>query len=434
MLTYQPPIPFITEKLLQFIWQFQYFNKKHLFTTSGDVVTVIHAGVLNHDQGPDFLDARIRIGATTWAGHVELHVRSSEWNLHSHTGDLFYANVVLHVVWQYDKAVYDVNGHSLPALELQPLVSALMLQRYIMLMESRDFVPCASQLPQLSAIGWLSWKERLAAERLERKKQHILSLLERAGNHWDEVFWWLLARNFGIKVNADYFEQLARTLPVTLLAKHKQQIHQLEALLLGQAGLLDVQMTEKYPLLLQREYRYLRKKYALQPLKTTPSFLRMRPAGFPTIRLAQLAMLVKQSVHLFSLIRDTPKLDTIRALFNITANDYWNNHYRLDEPAAFQPKKLGELMTDNILINTVVPVLFAYGSVHHDEVFKQRAINWLMQVMPEQNGIMRQWKKLGISNYNALESQALLELKNNYCNERRCLSCAVGNQLLKKAT
>ncbi len=432
MLTYQPLIPFITEKLLQFIWQFQYFSKKQLLTTDGEPLLIVHPGILNHDQGPDFLDARLRIGSTTWAGHVELHVHASEWDVHAHTTDPHYANVVLHVVWQYDRAVSDRHGKIIPTLELQPLVSSLMLQRYTMLMESQDFVACASQLPLLSAIGWLSWKERLAAERLERKNLHILSLLEASGNHWDEVFWWLLARNFGIKVNADYFEQLARTLPITLLAKHKQQIHQLEALLLGQANLLLGEPSEAYPQMLQREYLYLRKKYRLSPLKKTPSFLRMRPASFPTIRLAQLAMLIKQSVHLFSHIRDTPGLDAIRHLFNVTANDYWHCHYQFDEPVASLPKKLGDLMTDNIIINTVVPVLFAYGSFTHEETLKQRAINWLMQVAPEQNSTMRQWKNLGVTNYNALESQALLELKNHYCNQRLCLHCAIGNQLLKE--
>lgn len=431
MLTYQQHLPFITERLLQFIWQFQYFQKSSLTTTAGEPLTILQPGLLNTNQGPDFLNARIRIGNTLWAGNIELHVRASDWHVHAHTGDAHYANVVLHVVWEQDALVTDAQGQALPALELRPLVPALLLQRYNLLMQSQDFVPCASQLPVLSAIAWLSWKERLAAERLQRRAQHILDMLQSQQNHWDEVFWWLLARNFGIRVNSESFELIARSLPVNVLARHKRQIHQLEALLIGQAGMLEEHFSEDYPLLLQREYAYLRRKYQLLPVKQTPSFLRMRPANFPTIRLAQLAMLIHQSVHLFSHIRDTQKLADVQHLFRVTANDYWHYHYRFEEPAVYQPKKLGDGMIDNIIINTITPVLFAYALFTQDEALKQRAVQWLAQVTPEQNHVTSQWKSFSVTNYNAMDSQALLELKTRYCDQRLCLRCAVGNQLLK---
>ncbi|RFM27215.1 DUF2851 family protein [Deminuibacter soli] len=422
----------MTERLLQFIWQYQYFSKQSLVTTDGEPLQLIHTGTLNTNQGPDFTNARLRIGSTLWAGNVELHVRASEWHQHAHSGDVHYDNVILHVVWEQDTIITDNNGEPLPALELQPRVSSIMLQQYIQLMESKDFVPCAAQLPVLSPLAWLSWKERLAAERLQRKAAVLAKMLQGAANHWEEVFWWLLARNFGMKVNGDCFEGMARSLPVNLLSRHKIQIHQVEALLLGQAGMLEEDFAEAYPKLLQREYRYLRKKYQLQPIRQTPSLLRMRPANFPAVRLAQLAMLIHQSVHLFAHIRDTPKLSDVQTLFNVTANDYWHYHYRLNEPAGnCAPKKLGNAMTGNLVINTVVPVLFAYGLSVHDEELKQRAIQWLAQVAPEQNNITTEWKRAGVTNYNALDSQALIELKNNYCDKRNCLQCPVGNQLLK---
>lgn len=434
MLTYQQQhLPFISERLLQFIWQFQYFHKQGLTTTDGEPLVIVHNGTYNTDQGPDFQNARVRIGRTSWAGNIELHVRSAEWNLHAHSGDVHYANVVLHVVWEQDAIITDTNGNPIPTLELHSRVSNLMLERYQALMESQDFVPCAGQLPVLPALAWLSWKERLAAERLERKAAGIKALLQQAGNHWEEVFWWTLARNFGIKVNSECFELVARSLPLILLARHKHQLQQVEALLLGQAGMLEQEFTDDYPLLLQREYRFLRKKYKLQPVKKTPSFLRMRPASFPAVRLAQLAMLIHQRLHLFSHIRDTPKLQDILQLFDVTANDYWHYHYSPgDEPGIYMPKKLGVAMTGNIVINTIAPVLFAYGLFVHDEELQQKAVQWLGQVAPEQNHITGEWKKWNVTNYNAMDSQALTELKNNYCDKRRCLNCAVGSQLLRK--
>jgi len=421
----------MTERLLQYIWQFQYFQKTVLHTDQGEEIVIIHPGAFNLNQGPDFNNARVKIGATEWAGNVELHIKSSDWYKHNHTPDKNYHNIILHVVWHNDQQVVDGNGSTLPTLHLEPLVATVLLQRYEWLMQSQDFVPCQQQLPVLNDLGWIVWKERLAVERLHRKSLAVLNLLQQANNHWEEVFWWMLARNFGIKVNSDAFEAIAKSLPVTLLAKHKNQIHQLEALLLGQAGFLQLTFTEDYPILLQKEYNFLAKKYSLQPVKTNPFFLRMRPANFPTIRLAQLAVFIKQSTHLFSIIKETENLAEIKALLNITANDYWHYHYKFDEPGEYKPKQLGEQMTDNILINTIVPVLFAYGNHIKQTEPKDRALQWLGEITAEKNNITTAWKKFGVTCTSAVESQALIELKNNYCNIKRCLDCAVGNGLLK---
>lgn len=422
----------MNENLLQFIWQFQYFNKNNLSTTEGIPLLILQQGQHNLNQGPDFKEAKIKIGGTIWAGNIELHINASDWFLHHHEKDKNYANIILHVVWNNDKAVPDKHENPLPTLELKSHVSKIMLQHYEQLMFTKGFVACESFLPLLSRVGWLSWKERLVAERLQRKAAIVLDNLQQANNHWEEVFWWLLARNFGMKVNADAFEQMAKSITVNILAKHKNQLNQLEAILLGQSGLLGGAFKEDYPNLLQREYQFIAKKHHLKPVHKAPDFLRMRPASFPTIRLAQLAALVQQSTHLFSKVLETKNLNALRQLLNVTANDYWHYHYQFDELLGYKPKNLGHAMTDNIIINTIVPVLFAYGLAHNAQQWKELAILHLSQLSAEQNNITKAWKQLGIPNDNALDSQALLELKNNYCNQKLCLQCAVGNKLLKE--
>ncbi len=421
----------MTERLLQFIWQFQYYNASSLCTEHAEPLSIIQGGTFNTHQGPDFTNARIIIDQTTWAGNIELHVKASDWNRHLHSEDPNYQNIILHVVWENDVEIMDANGTALPTLILQPLVSKLLLQQYEWLMLSQDFVPCQKQLPVLSHLGWIGWKERLAIERLQHKSAHVNMLLQQANNHWEEVLWWMLCRNYGIKVNSDIFESVGKSISINILAKHKNQIHQLEALLLGQAGLLAGTFNKSYPLLLQREYVFLQKKYLLQPVPVKPFFLRMRPANFPTIRLAQLAMLVHQSSHLFSKIKEIESLKNVLELLNVTANDYWHYHYKFDEESDYKPKQLGVQTTANIIINTIVPVLFAYGKYAKEEIYIEKALKWLEELHAEKNTIIDTWKSFEVSAKNALESQALIELKNNFCNQKRCLECAVGNILLK---
>ena len=421
----------MNERLLHFIWQFQYFNKNELQVDQGDRLTVIHPGTYNTHQGPDFLDGKITVGKTTWAGNIELHINSSDWLKHNHTVDKNYSNVILHVVWENDAEIRYDNGSLLPTLTLNNLVSKLLLDRFKELMMRDAFVPCEAYLPVCDEMKWTGWKERMAIERLQRKSIIVLELLKEANNHWEEVFWWMLSRNFGIKVNADIFETVAKSLPLTVLGRHKNQIHQVEGFLLGQAGLLNGDFSEDYPKLLQREYLFFRKKYQLKQVPVKPFFLRMRPANFPTIRLAQLAMLIHQSSHLFSKVKETSDVGKIKELLNVTANDYWHYHYQLDEPGEYHPKQLGKQMTENIIINTVIPVLFAYGLFHSDAAVKDKAIEWLAQLSPEKNTITQKWTAYQVSNKNALESQGLIELKNNYCNQRRCLECSIGNTILK---
>lgn len=421
----------MNEKLLQFIWQFRYFSNSQLFTTDGRKLSVIHPGIHNKNQGPDFSEAKIKIDNTLWAGNIELHIQSSDWHRHKHNDDKNYSNIILHAVWQHDMDIKDDNGESIVTIELQHYVPKLLIEKYEQLMHERDFVSCKKYLPVLTEIGWLAWKERLAAERLHHKAALVLEYFKQTENNWEETFWWMLAKAFGAKINSDIFLQVAQSLPLKILGRHKHQLHQLEALLFGQASLLNKYHTDDYASMLFKEYNFLTKKYSLQPVKQRPHFLRMRPANFPTVRLAQLAVLIKESSHLFSKIKSLDSPSEAEKLFHITANDYWHYHYMFDEETSYKPKSPGRAFIQGIIINTIIPVFFAYGSVNSDEFFKKKSIEWLALLPQENNSITNEWERAGILNSNAFDSQSLIELKNNYCNLKRCLDCAVGNKLLK---
>lgn len=421
----------MNERLLQFIWQFQYFDTRSLTTCEEEAVLIIDPGKWNRDQGPDFTAARINIGATTWSGNVELHVLASDWYRHQHQHDPRYSSIILHVVWRYDLQHRDALP-GVPTLELQGRVAGVLLNRYEHLMQSTRFVPCEKSIHQVKPLLWINWKERLAIERLHRKSATILTLLQQSKHHWEEIFWWLIARNFGMLVNADAFEMIARSLPLTLLVRHKQQIHQLEALLFGQAGLLQGRFTESYPLLLQKEYKFYRKKYGLRQVAVPLKMLRMRPSSFPTVRLAQLAMLLHTTDQLLPAVLQKDSLRELRTLLNVTANDYWHYHYRFEQACELKIKHVGEDMVNNVLINTVIPVLFAYGSYHNEQGRIQKALRWLEETEPENNRIVRGGKAAGIAAKTAFDTQALIELKTNYCDYKRCLDCNVGNAVLNK--
>jgi hypothetical protein len=418
----------MTEKLLQYIWQFQYFNTTEIESSDGEPIVILHPGNLNTNQGPDFINAKIKVGDTIWAGHVELHVQSTDWVQHKHSLDKNYGNVVLHVVWKNDATVV----LAFPALELHDKVPKLLLKKYEEMMSIATFIPCEKNIHLVPSIIWDAWKERMMIERLQQKSALVNAYLQNNNNHWEESFWWLLAKNFGVKINSDSFEKIARSLPLTILAKHKNQVQQLEALLFGQASLLTGDFKDSYMVMLQKEYNFLKKKYQLSAVKAPLYFLRMRPSNFPTVRLAQLAMLVHNSVHLFSTIKDTTDIQVVKKLLDVTANDYWHYHYMPDEASAFKEKRLGAQMADNILINTVIPILFTYGLFHGDSILKDRALQWMEQIAAEKNNITKGFETIGVSIKTAFDSQALIQLKNEYCNNKRCLECAIGNKLLRE--
>jgi hypothetical protein len=299
-------------------------------------------------------------------------------------------------------------------------------------MKSGLFIPCAQYIHVAESLVWTSWKERLTVERLERKAAQVKDLLELNNYHWEETLWWMLARTFGLYVNADAFEEVARSIPYSLISKHRSQIHQLEALLLGQAKLLDGNYSDKYALMLQKEYRFYKAKYELKQINIPVHFLRMRPAAFPTLRLAQLAMLMHTSQHLFSSVIDADNVKQIKGLLNVTANDYWHYHFTFGEKGDHQPKVLGAQMVNSVVANAIVPLLFSYGQYHQELRYRQKALDWLNGLTAERNSITKQFEKTGVGCKHAGDSQALIELKTMYCDKRKCLDCMVGNAILKR--
>ena len=420
----------MTERLLQYIWQYQHYNHSELTTSDDEPLQIIQPGILNTNQGPDFLNARIMIGSTMWVGSIELHINSSDWKSHKHDQDKNYQNVVLHVVWHHDAEI----ELSFPTLQLQGRVSGLLLTRYDQLMRTPGFIPCQNSIHHADALTWASWKDRLLAERLIAKTREIFVFLKKNKNHWEETLWWMIARNFGLKVNSETFLEIACSIPLRVLANEKKQIHRIESILFGQAGLLDGDFIEDYPKMLQKEYLFIKRKYGLKPVSQKLVFLRMRPSNFPTLRLAQLAMLVHETQHLFSRIRTARSLDELKRCLQITANDYWHYHYRFDEPAAFKEKKLGEQMIHNILTNTVIPIVFAYGDQLSEYTYKNKALEWLNDIPAEKNTITTGFETLGIANKNTFDSQALLQLKKQYCDPKRCLDCMIWNKLFSTSS
>lgn len=426
----------MTEELLQFIWLHQYFNKTELVTEQLQQLQIVQPGILNKNQGPDFINAAIIVDGIKLYGSIELHVKTSLWQKHKHSTDDNYKNVILHVVWKNDVAIHTLNP-ALPVLVLENRVAKVLLQKYQQLMDADKRLPCSNYLPVLHELSWVAFKEKLLVERLQEKYAGIAELLVQTNYHWEDVFWYKLAYNFGLKVNAALFEVVAKTISINILAKHKNQLQQLEALLLGQANLLQDDSSaiqDKYYSLLQKEYHFLKTKYALQKVHEQPMFLRMRPAAFPTIRLAQLAMLIHNSTHLFATIKETDTVNELRKLLNVTASDYWHYHYTFKEASTYKEKQLGNQMMDSIIINTIVPVVFAYGVYYNNQSLKDKALQWLQHIKAENNSILQLYLKYHVKNSSAADSQALLYLYKKYCTPKQCLQCAVGNAILKNVT
>lgn len=432
-MTTKPPFP---EVFLHYIWKLKLFDFKALQTINEESVELVHVGTHNHDTGPDFSNARIRIGGTLWAGSVEIHKKSSDWLAHQHQKDKAYNNTILHVVYEHDQEIYRIDGTPIPTVELKHKIPDQYLQRYWELSTSKQKIPCEHRFFEVPVPLKNLWLERLVIERLEDKTLEIQNSLEQTQNNWEETFYRFLARNFGAKQNSTAFEALAKSLPLKILSKHKNNLFQLEALLLGQAGFLSESELQKtsdlHCLNLQKEYLFLSKKYQLIALKASSwQFGRMRPANFPTIRLAQFAVLIYQSTHLFSKILVEADVNNLRNMFLIHLDAYWMNHYRLGEESPKRRKSLGGGTVDLILINTIAPFLFIYGDYKGIEAYKERAVRLLQIIKPEQNSIIANWQNLGMATNSAQDTQALLQLKKKYCDPKRCLSCSIGHHILK---
>ena len=418
------------EDFLQFIWKHGLYLKDKLETTDGEPLEIISAGQSNFDSGPDFFNARVRIGQTSWAGNIEIHQKSSHWYQHKHDSDAAYDNVILHVVELHDKSV-QVKNHQLPTLVLG--YRDEILNNYENLLKSKHWIACQERLSEVDPFILRFWFSSLMIERLESKTGEIVKLLDQNKNNWNETFYQLLARNFGMKTNALPFELLAKSLPLTILSKHKNDLFQIEALLFGQSGLLnETLLGDDYFLSLRKEYSFMYKKYGLSGIESHLwKFMRMRPINFPTVRIAQLAKLIHHSSALFSHILETEDMDELRKLFKVKASEYWDTHYRFNKLSEENhPKALGESAFNNLVINTIVPLLFVYGDQHMDQGMKDRALLLLEQLDAEDNQIIRKWNEAGIESRTAFETQALLQLKNNYCDQKRCLNCQLGAKII----
>lgn len=425
----------MTEAFLHHVWQHQLLQPG-LTTTDGQPLVVLKVGEPNKDAGPDFFNARICIGNIEWAGNIEIHIHTTDWHAHRHHLDAAYNNVILHVVYEHDGEIHQSNGKTPPTLELKKYIHPSLAANYETLTAppAGSANPCFSKVKEIPPFIISSWLERLAAERIETKAATVSRILNESKGDWSLTCHRLLARHFGGKANALPFELLAKTIDPKLLARWSNDCTRIEALLMGQAGLLDEYYEDEYPRLLQADYEPLRTALGLQPIAPHLWKLhRLRPSSFPTIRISQFAALLAQSPNLFPLLLDTTDAKQISRLFNLPAAPYWNNHYHFDRPAAKSSvKHIGTMQADTLIINAWVPLLFVYGAEHGSQRYKDQAISLLQQLPPEDNAVVRQWRKAGVQPTDAGGSQALLQLQNAYCPQRRCLQCRIGYHLLKR--
>lgn len=422
------------EDFLHYVWKFRLFERVGLQTTDGEELEIFSAGMHNSDSGPDFQNARLRIGETVWAGNVEVHISSSDWQKHGHTTDDSYSNVILHVVYKDDKPLVLPNGRHVPTLELHSRIPDDLYNRYHNLVfGNQTIIPCEASIGSVDGLTMQNWLTRVLVERLEKRSAAVIDALNLNRGDWEETFYQFLAANFGFKTNAVPFELLAKSLPQITLAKHKNNPLQIEALIFGQAGFLGGDVKDEYPLKLKSEYEFLQKKYKLTPIENHLwKFMRLRPQNFPTIRLAQFAALVVHSNHLFSKVLEIKDMKALRNLFSeIKVNPYWEDHYRFDAESTSSSKNMGQASIDILLLNTLALFLFSYGKHNQIQHYINRCLKLLEHLPNENNKIITDFVNLGVKITTAFESQALLELKNNYCNYKKCLHCGVGNKILK---
>lgn len=420
------------EEFLQYIWENNLFEVEGLQTTDGLPVEIISPGKRNSDSGPDFFNARVKIEDTIWVGNVEIHRVASDWERHNHNADAAYNNVILHVAEIIDRPVFRSNGEEIPAVVLR--YPSALKTNYQKLLDAKTWIACQSQFHKVDPIILQLGFNRLMIERLEDKTSEILSRLQANNNDWNATFYQMLARMFGFKVNAVPFELLAKSLPIEILAKHKSSLFQLEALLFGNSGLLNEQLLgDDYYINLRNEYSFLYKKYQLKGIESHLwKFMRLRPGNFPTVRISQFATLIHRSHGLFSKIIEIESLNELKELFQVQASEYWNSHFSFNKKSTRNSvKELGENSINTIIINVVIPFLFVYGEKQNKEYLKNRSLEFLEQLPTEENSIVEKLQKLGVESRSAFESQALLQLKNKYCELKKCLNCQIGVKLVK---
>jgi hypothetical protein len=421
----------MTENFLNYLWKHKLIGP-NLRLSSGETLIVADPGQRNQDSGPDFFNARIRIANTLWAGNVEVHVRSSDWWRHGHHSDKAYASIVLHVVYENDRQVYDARGRALPTLVLAGSISGELHAIYQQLMRNRSWVPCAHLISYAGRLVIHNWLDRMLAERFDRKASEIKRVLDMNQNNWNETFYQALARNLGFKTNALPFELLAKSLPFGIVRKHIGNLFQLEALLFGQAGMLSAGRRIPYYRSLRKEYEFLAAKYGLVPIDAHLwKFMRMRPSNFPTLRIAQFAAFLNASAFSFADLLETISISKLKASLYVSASDFWRDHYSFKARSPKMSKSIGDQAVKVILINTMIPFLYVYGKIKKQSQLVERALAFLDQLPGERNNIISGWRGLGLGVGSAYTSQALIELKTRYCQRKKCLECAIGHSLLR---
>jgi hypothetical protein len=422
----------MNEDFLHYLW-LHHLSGKTFRGTQNEEIIILRPGTHNHNSGPDFFNGSIKIDNTQWAGNIEIHIKSSDWFRHGHQNDPAYESVILHVVYQDDRPVFRANGTPVPTLELQGKFAPKLFETYRRFLLSKQWIPCQDIITRAGHFQILNWLYRLSAERLERKANELEKQLRESKHDFREIFYRTLLQNYGFKTNGEAFGQLARVLPFAVLAKHKDNLQQIEALLFGQAGMLEENFpNDEYACRLQTEYRFLAEKYALKPLpQQTWRFMRMHPNNFPTLRLAQFAGLFYRSTALLQKMLEAERLNDVVSLLQTQASAYWKTHYRFGKTAPVHAVKMGKASIQLILINTVIPFVFVYGRVINRQSLCDKALSWLSLLPPEKNNITRRFGKLGVQAENAMQSQALIRLKTHYCDRKQCLHCAIGHRLLK---
>ncbi|MGD0581993.1 MAG: DUF2851 family protein [Bacteroidales bacterium] len=422
------------EEFLHFVWKYGLFCSDSLKDNEGNTILVIHPGEYNRDAGPDFFNSRLVIGGTEWAGNVEIHIKASQCETHGHHRDHSFDNVILHVVAENDKRVRNARGQEVLTTEIE--YDESVYEKYITLVNNPAAIACQNEIGNVDMFYIHHWMQSLMVERLSGKSAAIARIFSETGNDWEETLYRVITRYFGFRVNTGPFEMLAAMLPFKIIRKHADNRFQVEALLYGTAGMLDEgifrnAIGDAYYRELIREYKILSAKYSLQPVHGWLwKFSRLRPVNFPTVRLSQLSAMLCVAGGLFSKVIESKKINELRALFEVAASHYWDDHFVFGRESRRIEKKTGDNATGILLINSVIPVIFTYGKLRSEYEFSERALSFLDEIEPEANVIIGEWRASGIEPVSASDTQALLHLRNEYCRKRRCLECRIGSRLI----
>lgn len=420
------------ENLLHFVWKLKLFSTADLKSTNGEIIEIISAGTANLNAGPDFLNAKLVINNQLWAGNVEIHLNSSDWYAHNHESDENYDSVILHVVWEHSIEVFRKTNHPIVTLELKNYISKELLDNYQELFsKNKNWINCEKDIAGIDSFILTNWIERLYVERLEKKSEQIQNIVAKLNNNWEAALFVLLAKNFGLKINSESFMNFANSFDFSVVRKVSNNLEQLEALFFGQAGMFSNNYESEYYEKLKKEYNFLKVKFQLSAISNGQiQFFRLRPNNFPTIRLSQLAMVYHHHQNLFAKIIETEDIKEFYGLFNLATSSYWETHYTFETASKKSIKKITKPFIDLLLVNTIIPLKFLYlKSLGKNDL--SAALSIIANIKPEKNVIISKFNELNIKSKTAFETQALLQLKNEYCNKQLCLSCAVGKELLK---